>query len=127
MRGFVDFIMGWWLCIPIFLGIATIAAAVLDTTRESVIYAPLLALCTATLIMTRYAIPGGPIRRRIEGISIGIGSIGSAYLWIASDLGVHPTSLELLQTLGFVVFLVATLAFIIPMIVWISKSGSDEE
>ena len=127
MKGIANLVMGWWLCIPIFLGIATVVASVEGPAESAEVLAPVLALCTALLLFTRYVSPGGRIRRRIADISIGLGSIGTAYLWMASALKVHPISLELVGTLAFLIFLVAVLALIFPMAVWIAQSGSDKD
>ena len=54
---------------------------------------------------------------------IGLGSMGSAYLWMAAESDAHPLDPELSVTLA-ILFAMAAIMITVPLIAW-SKSRSD--
>ena len=82
--------VNWWS------GVAAVAAAIAflipflnaptdqDPTGSAGPFAPIVALCVAAMILAK-SVKGGGLRiRRMPSIFIGLGSMGSAYLWMAA-------------------------------------------
>ena len=66
-----------------------------DPTGGAGLIAPVVALCVAAMILTE-AIKAGKLQiRRFPSIFIGLGSMGSAYLWMAAENNSHPRDPEL--------------------------------
>ena len=86
-----------------------------DPTGGAGLSAPVVALCVAAMILTE-AIKAGRLQiRRIPGIFIGLGSIGSAYLWMAAESNAHPLDPELPLTLA-ILFAIAALTLAVSLI-----------
>lgn len=66
-----------------------------NPTADAGFYAPVVALTVAAMILTQAVQTGGLRIRPIPGIFIGIGSMASAYLWIADEASTHPSNPEL--------------------------------
>ena len=98
-----------------------------DPTGGAGPFAPTVALCVAAIILAE-SVKGGGLRvRRMPSIFIGLGSIGSAYLWMAAESGAHPLDPGLSLTLALLFAMAGTLTLtvvVVPLIAW-SKSRSD--
>ena len=117
-------------------GIAAVAAAIAflipflkaptdqDPTGSAGPFAPIVALCVAAMILAESVKRGGLRIQRMPSIFIGLGSMGSAYLWMATESGAHPLDPELPLTLAILFAMAVTLTLTVPLIAW-SKSRSD--
>ena len=125
--------MDWWFSIPMGIGIIAILATTFSASTAdnpaglAGVYAPLVALCTASIAFTQVIHPGGQRQRNVARIAIGLGSIVSAYLWLASESELHPTSLELLRGMGLVILVTATLTVVVPIGMLLSRSHSQDQ
>ena len=128
-RKALDTIVDWWS------GLASVAAAIAflipflnaptdqDPTGSAGPFAPIVALCVAAMILAESVNGGGLQIRRMPSIFIGLGSVGSAYLWMAAESDAHPLDPELPLTLA-ILFAMAAVMLTVPLIAW-SKSRSD--
>ena len=66
------------------------------------LYAPLIALSVASMFLVEAFGVGIWPSRRWRGAIVGIGSLASAYLWIADEAGVHPRDPNLLLDLSLI-------------------------
>ena len=122
-------IVNWWS------GLAAVAAATAflipflnaptdqDPTGGAGPFAPIVALCVAAMILAESVKGGGLQIRRMPSIFIGLGSMGSAYLWMAAESDAHPLDPELPLTL-VILFAIAAVMLTVPLIAW-SKSRSN--
>ena len=69
---------------------------------EAGLYSPLIALSVAVLFFAENFVLDAWLPRRVRGTFVGVGSLASAYLWIADEAGIHPINLKLLADLSFV-------------------------
>ena len=128
-RKALEKIVNWWS------GLAAVAAAIAffipflngptdqDPTGGAGPFAPIVALCVAAMILAESVKAGGMQFRRMPSIFIGLGSMGSAYLWMAAESDAHPLDPELPLTLA-ILFAMAAVMLTVPLIAW-SKSRSD--
>ena len=128
-RKALDTIVNWWS------GVAAAAAAIAflipflnaptdqDPTGGAEPFAPIVALCVAAMILAEAVKGQGLQIRRMPSIFIGLGSMGSAYLWMAAGSDAHPLDPKLPVTLA-ILFAMAALTLTVPLIAW-SKSRSD--
>ena len=109
-----------------FYGVAALAGAVLvrglqvDPTAVGLegdpgVYAALLALMTATMIMLESEGTWSISRVRIPRLCLGLGATGSAYLWIADEANIAPLDPELTIGLSLLVVLAVFFAFFIAL------------
>lgn len=77
-----------------------------NPTANAGLFAPVIALCTATIVLAQAVNPGGLRIRRMPGILIGVGSLLSAYLWMTAEAGAHPRD----PALPIVLFILFALA-----------------
>ena len=122
-RKAIERIVNWWS------GVAAVAAVIAfifpllnapsdqDPTGGAGLFAPVVALCVAAMILTEAIKAEGLKVRRIPGILIGLGSMGSAYLWMATESDAHPLDPELPVTLA-ILFGIAALMLMVPLIAW---------
>ena len=128
-------ILNWWSVVA--AGAAVIAFIIpllnaptdQEPTGGAGLFAPVVALCVAAMILTEAIKAGGLQVRRIPSISIGLGGMGSAYLWMAEANNAHPRDLELPLTL-VILFGMAALTLAVPLVAWGNsrsngKSASD--
>ena len=107
----------WWywavglIAVLAFLVPLSVAPTEEDPTGGAGQSAPIVALCTAALLISRSRNIGG-----LLGVFIGIGSVASAYLWMAAEAGVRPFSLELPITLSILLGLAAMTTIAVPLI-----------
>ena len=94
-----------------------------DPTGGAGPFAPIVALCVAAMILAEAVRGGGLQIRRMPSIFIGLGSMGSAYLWMAAESEVHPLDPELPLALA-VLFAMAAVMVSIPLLAR-GKSQSD--
>ena len=105
-------------------GIAIFTAVFTPATEEDPagfagISAPIVALCTATIALT-HAVNGGVRIGRTKGILIALGSVISAYLWMADAADAHLLSLDV-PIILLIIFALATL------FVLVATLGSQED
>ena len=87
-----------------------------DPTGGAGISAPIVALCTAAVLLSQAMTAGGMQFRRIPGLFVGIGSIASAYLWIAAEARVNPFDPELPLVLGILLAAAAVATISVPLL-----------
>ena len=87
---------------------------------EAGLYAALIALCAAAMI-TAEAVNADKMQiRKPQAICIGTCALASAYLWIAAEAEIHPADPQLMAQLSFI-WIAVLLAFVIPLIVLVSR------
>ncbi len=106
------------------MALFTVVAALLapipenDVTGETLVYAPLMAICAALTILLNSVDPRAPtwrlVTRNVFAASCGV---ISAYFWMASELSRHPTDFEVWGGLGLIWILVAFYAVVAAAIV----------
>ena len=123
IAAFVRAITAWWYWTLGVIAAAAIAAPMLAESTESDpsagagVSAPIVALCTAAIVFSE-AMHAGELRiRRIPSIFVGIGGLGSAYLWIADAAKTHPANPELPLVLGIIFGLAAVATITVPLVV----------
>ena len=90
------FLVEWSHWIMAAVGAAAFVGPILTSptetnpTADAGLFAPVIALCTASIVFAQAVNPGGLIIRRTPGILIGVGSLLSAYLWMAAEADAHP-------------------------------------
>ena len=88
-----------------------------DPTGGAGLFAPVVALCVAAMILTE-AIKAERLQIRwVPSIFIGLGSMGSAYLWMAAESDAHPLDPELPLAL-IILFAAAALMLAVSLIPW---------
>ena len=87
-----------------------------DPTAGAGTSAPIIALCTAAVLLSQAVGRGGMRFRRMPSIFIGIGSVASAYLWMASEARVHPFDPQLPLILGILLLLAAFATIAVPLL-----------
>ena len=130
-RKAVGSVVNWWY------GVAAVAAAIAflipflnaptdqDPTGGAGPFAPIVALCVAAMILAEAVRGGGLQIRRMPSIFIGLGSMGSAYLWMAAESDAHPLDPELPLALA-ILFAMAAVMVSIPLLAR-SKTQSDDQ
>ena len=126
-----DTVVNWWS------GVAAVATAIAflipflnaptdqDPTGGAGPFAPIVALCVAAMILAEAAKGEGLQIRRLPSTFIGLGSMGSAYLWMAAEGDVHPLDPELPVALA-ILFAMAAVMLAVPLIAW-RKSRPDDQ
>ena len=118
----------WWywavglIAVLAFLVPLSVAPTEEDPTGGAGQSAPIVALCTAALLISRSRNIGG-----LLGVLIGIGSVASAYLWMAAEAGVHPFSLELPVTLSILLGLAAMTTLAVPLFALGARLRSNDQ
>ena len=129
----------YWYIVSVILIIVTLLASMItepttdNPAGEAGLYAALVALCTAGIILAE------ALRESKDNlmpkICIGLGTLATAYLWIADEPGMHPRNPSLPGNI-LLLYLLATAVFSIPMLLiiagwvsnWLSRgrySGKD--
>ena len=122
-RKALETVVNWWSTVAAVAAVIAFIIPLLNTptdqdpAREAGLFAPVVALCVAAMILAESIKAGGLQVRRIPGIFIGLGSMGSAYLWMAEASDAHPRDLELPVTL-VILFAIAALMVVVPLIAW---------
>ncbi len=96
-----------------------------DPTGGAGLFAPVVALCVAAMVLAEAIRAGGLQIRRAPGIFIGLGSMASAYLWMADAGETHPREPVLLGTLALLFVMGAILA--VPVIALFVKSQPNNK
>ena len=127
---------GYWI-IGLIAVIAFVAPLLEPATQEDPtggagVSAPIIALCTAAILLSQALGSGGMRLRRMPSIFIGIGSVASAYLWIAAEGRVHPFDPQLPLILGILLLLAAFATIAVPFLALSvrqqpSNQDSDEQ
>ena len=85
----------------------------------------MVAICVAAMVLAEAVNAKGMHVRKLPGIFIAIGSVASAYLWMADAGDTHPREPILLGTLILLFFMGAILA--VPVIaLFVSSQANDE-
>ena len=100
-----------------------------NPTGDAGLSAPVVALCTAALILSQAMSAGGLQIRRLPSIGIGLGSVASAYLWMADEAGTHPLDPRLPIFIGVLLAFAAlmTLMTLFPLIALKSKPRPNDQ
>lgn len=127
----------WWYSIAALIAFAaflvplTTAPTDDDPTGGAGSFAPVIALCTAAILLAEAVNAKGQQFRRIPSVFIGIGSMASAYLWIAAEAGVHPANPALLGAISLLWVVAALVTVAIPLTALViaprSRSPSSDE
>ena len=92
------------------------------------LYAPLIALSVATMIVAEAFRVSTHLFLWLRAIGIGVGSSLSAYLWMAEEAEVHPSDLGLLFDLSRVWIAAAIVSFaLIPVVIAVIVSARDSD
>ncbi len=125
-------IANWIQGIAVMIAIAAFLTPLLtpptedNPTADVGLFAPVVALCVAAMLLTQaMQVRGLPIRP-IPGICIGIGSMVSAYFWMADEAGVHARDLDLPVVLLVLLGLAAVATVSIPILTLMSKPQSSD-
>ena len=86
-----------------------------DPTGGAGKFAPLVAICVAAMVLTEAVNARGLQIRKITGIFIALGSMASAYLWMADAGEIHPREPVLLGTLALLFFMGALVTLVVPV------------
>ena len=92
---------------------------------EAGLYAPLVALSVAVLFLVEAFDVGVWPSRRLRIVAVGLGSLASAYLWIADEAGVHPSDPKLIVDLLVVWIAVAVVASTLILAVILGNRGDE--
>ncbi len=103
-----------------------------DPTGGAGVSAPIIALCVAAVLLSQALSSGGMRLRRVPSIFIGIGSVASAYLWIAAEARVHPSDPQLPLILGILLLVAAFATIVVPFLAFSvrqrpSNQDNDEQ
>ena len=118
----------YWYIVSVILGIVTFVAALIaeptadDPAGEAGLYAALVALCTAGIIFAEALMESKD--HLLPKICIGLGTLATAYLWIASEAGVHPKNPNLLGNV-LLLYLLAAAVFSMPMLLMVTSGASN--
>ena len=96
-----------------------------DPTGGAGIFAPLVAICVAAMVLAEAVNARGLQIRKWPGILIAIGSMASAYLWMADAGETHPREPILLGTLALLFIMGAILA--VPVIALFVNSQPNDK
>ncbi len=98
-----------------------------DPTGGAGVSAPVIALCTAAVLLSQAVGSGGMRFRRMPSIFIAIGSVTSAYLWMAAEARVHPFDPQLPLVLGILLLLAAFTMIAVPFIALVIRQQSTNQ
>lgn len=118
----------YWYIALVILGIFSFIAPLTteptadDPAGQAGLYAALVALCTAGIFLTEAA--KGLKIRPLPNVCIGVGTLASAYLWIADEAGVHPTKLSLPGSI-LLLYLLVAVVFSVPILLIIAGWTSN--
>ena len=93
-----------------------------DPAGQAGLYAALVALCTAGILLAEAARESKV--RPLPKVCIGLGTLATAYLWIADEAGVHPMNLSLPGSI-LLLYLLAAAVFSIPLLLIITGGESN--
>ena len=118
----------YWYIVSAILGIVTFVASMIaeptaaNPAGEAGLYAALVALCTAGIILAEALRESKD--HLLPKICIGLGTLATAYLWIADEAGVHPKNPNLLGNV-LLLYLLAAGVFSMPMLLIITSGASN--
>ena len=118
----------YWYIVSAILGIVTFVASMTaeptanDPAGQAGLYAALIALCTAGIGLAEAARDSN--FRPLPKIFIGVGTLATAYIWIAAEAGVHPMNPSLPGSI-LLLYLLAAGVFSIPMLLIITTGASN--
>lgn len=131
-RAFETMVNWWYLVVAVAAAYASAVPMMIplsdpEASKIAGSFAPVVALCVAAMILTEAVRAEGLRFRRTPSILIGLGSIASAYLWMAAASEAHPLNPELPRTL-LVLFVIAALLtlFVLPTASWIKAQSNDQ-
>ena len=97
-----------------------------DSTGGAGLFAPVVALCVAAMILAEALIAGRLQFRRLPSIFIGLGSMGSAYLWMAAENNSHPLAPELPLALAILFAMAAIFTLLASLNSWSNSRSSGQ-
>ena len=97
-----------------------------DPTGGAGVFAPLVAMCVAAMVLAEAVNAGGLQIRKMPGVLIAIGSMASAYLWMATESEVHQRELILLGELALLFSLGELMTLLVPVTALLVKSKPDD-
>ena len=98
-----------------------------DPTGGAGLFAPVVAICVAAMVLAEAVNAGGLQLRRIPGIFIAVGSMASAYLWMAAESGTHPRDPALLGALALIFLMGALVTLFVPLTALLVKSQPADQ
>ena len=133
-RKALEWIIRWWFLIAAGTAgvsfVISLAVAPTDPQnpgREAGMFAPVIAICVAAMLLAEALNARGLQLRRTPGILIALGSMASAYLWMAAESGTHPREPALIGTLALIFSVGALAALAVPMTALLMKSQSADQ
>lgn len=93
---------------------------------DAALWAPVIAFCVALLYIFQFFELDGGGWRWTRGISMALGSMMSAILWIADGAGAHPTDVKLWSDFG-VVWVFAGVVALVLTIFFLAMMWHQEE
>ena len=97
-----------------------------DPTGEAGFFAPVVALCVGAMVLAKAIHPRRRALRPIAGIFIGLGSMGSAYLWMVDASDVHPMDPAELPLALAILFGISIVILAVPLIVWSNSQSNGQ-
>ena len=92
---------------------------------EAGLYAPLVAFSVAVLFLIEVFDVGVWPSRRLRIAAVSLGSLASAYLWLADEAGVHPSDTKLIIDLSVVWIVAAVAASTLILVIILSNRGDE--
>ena len=110
-------IVVWWYSIAIVIAVAAFVAALIDddTTGGAGLFAPVVALCTAAIVLGEAVNSRGLQFRRAPGFFVSLLGMAPAYLWIAAEADIHPANPALLGEISLLWILAALATVMMPL------------
>lgn len=122
----------WWYAAVAVAAIAALTIPLVtkpteeDPTGGAGLYAPMVAFCVALYVISQAINTGGLHFQRVPAISIGIGSLLSAYLWMADGAGVHSLDPTLPIVVAVLLAWAAIVTFVVPLLTQASQPQPDD-
>lgn len=122
----------WWYSIATVIAIAAFLAPLLtapsdeNPTGGAGLFAPVVALCTAAIVLAEAVNAKRFQFRRIPSMFIGIGSMATAYLWMAAEADVHPANPTLLGAISLLWIVAALATVAMPLIALVLSQRSRD-
>ena len=121
----VLYFVGSTVGIVAFITAMTTAATENNPAGVAGLYAPLIALSVASMFFVEAFGVGIWPSRRWRGAIVGVGSLASAYLWIADEAGIHPRDPKLLLDLSLVWIAASIISSTLILAVILSNRSSE--
>ena len=112
-----EWVLYFYYAVAGLLAVISLIAAFLEEpataspAADSGFYAAFIVLCVTSIAVLESLRSSDSLRKRFVAAGVGIGVTASAYLWLADEADVHPTSLEFLGSMAIVWLAGAALVF----------------